>query len=88
VGAESHIVTVSLKEFEQIKFKLEETQRNISQKQNELEHERQRALQHQQQLHDQLTTAVDREERAIERQKEIPQSLDQTTLDLRTSQEE
>jgi len=62
VGAKSHVVTVSIEEFQSLKFELEEAQRNICQKQNKLEHEKQRAIKHQQQLHDQLTTAVEREE--------------------------
>jgi len=50
VGAESHVVTVSVEEFPILKFELEESQRNISQKQNNLAHEKQRVIQHQQQL--------------------------------------
>jgi len=76
VGVASHVVTVSVEEFESLKIELEEAQWNISQKQNELAHEKQRAIQHQQQLHDQLTTAIERKEQAIECQREIQNSLD------------
>jgi len=88
VGVASYVVTVSTEEFESLKFELEEAQRNISQKQNELEHKKQRALQNQQQLHDQFTTAVEGEERAVDRQREIPNSLDQAEVDLHTAQNE
>jgi len=88
VGVASHIVTIDKEEFELLKIELEEAQYSISQKQNELEHEKQRAFTHQQQLHDQLTTAVEREERAIESQIQIQNTLDQTAVDLHTSQEE
>jgi len=60
VGAVSHIVLISIKEFEHIKVELEEAKRIISQKQNELKHTKQRALVHQQQLQEQLTTAINR----------------------------
>jgi len=88
VGVTSHVVTVSVDEFEALKFELEKAQRNISPKQNKLAHEKQRAIQHQQQLHDQLTTAVEREEHAVQRQRDIQNSLDQAEVDLHTLQNE
>jgi len=88
VGVTSNVVTVSVEEFELLKFELEEAHRNISQKQNELAHERQRAIQHQQQLQEQLTTSIDREEQAVERQRQIQHTLDQAEVDLHTAQDE
>jgi len=88
VGVTPNVVTISVEEFELLKFELEEAHRNISQKQNELIHERQRAIQHQQQLQEQLTTSIDREEQAVERQRQIQPTLDQAKVDLHTAQDE
>jgi len=61
VGAQSTVLTIDKEEFELLKIELEEAQRLISQKQNELEHKKQCAFTHQRQLHNQLTTAVEKE---------------------------
>jgi len=53
VGLQSHVVQVSKEGIDLLKFELEEAQRLISQKQNELEHKKSWAFTHQQQLQDQ-----------------------------------
>jgi len=55
VGDEPKVLTMSKEEFELLKFKLEEAQRVISQKQIELQYAKQRAIVHQQELQDQVT---------------------------------
>jgi len=70
VGADPPIVTISVEEFEHLKFQLEESERNISQKQNELQHTKKRAIRHQQQVQEQLTTAIDKEVRVRQHQRE------------------
>jgi len=46
VGAASIAINISQEEFQLLKFELEETQRTLSQKQNELDHERTRSITH------------------------------------------
>jgi len=46
VGAASNVIDISQDEFQLLKFELEETQRTLSQKQNELDHEKTRSITH------------------------------------------
>jgi len=60
MGAESNVVTISQEEFQHLKFKLEEAQHTLSQKQSKLDNERTSTITHRQQLQDQLTIAIQR----------------------------
>jgi len=88
VGAQSHVVQISPQEFDLLKFEIEEAQRTLSQKQNELDTERTRGNNHRQQLKDQLTAAIQSEERATEDKRQLQATLDQAELDLHTVQNE
>jgi len=72
---ECHVVQISPEELNLLKFELEEAQRTISQKQNELDPDKTRAITHRQQLQDQLTVAINSEERATEKKRQLQATL-------------
>jgi len=86
VGVQSHVVQIRKDEIDLLKLELKKAQCLICQKQNKLEHKKSRAFTHQQQLQDQLNTAIVREDRATEERRQIQVTLDQAKFDLHTVQ--
>jgi len=88
VGADRNVVTIGVEEYEHFKVQPKESDRNISQKQKELQHKKQRAIIHQKPLQEQLKIAIDRKKRVRQHHRKTQATLDQTTVNIYTSQDQ